>query len=141
APGVPDGATTVRAAAGEGQVVHGNGDAAGDLQDAAGVVAADRQPVSTWAVDEQVVRDAQLPAAQDNGAAQAVGEDDDVGAGVAIGVEARLAQRAGAAIGQAQDRERARNGPVLQFLQPGHEAPSLAPLRVSAPIALGAAGS
>src|SRR5262245_27978455 len=137
---VPDAATTVRPAAGDGQPVHGHVDAAADLEDPAGVVAADCEPVGARAVDPQVVGDAQLAAGQGDGALQAAGESAHVGPGVAVGVEDRLPQRAGAAVGEVQDREGARQGPAFQGLQPGHEAPSLVPIRVSGLMAPGAPG-
>src|SRR5262249_23303709 len=97
---VPDAAAVVRAAVRDREVVDGHGNAAADPEDPAGVVAADGQPVSAWAVDGQIVRDAQLTAGQGDGAVTSPGSEvDHVFAGVGIGVEDRLAQRAGAAVG------------------------------------------
>src|SRR5262249_20243647 len=59
--GMPDAAAVVvRAAVRDRQVVDVHGNAAADPKDAAGVVAADGQPVRARAVDGQIVRDAQL---------------------------------------------------------------------------------
>ena len=83
-------------AVGDGQVVDAHRHAAADPEDPAGVVAADGQPVGARAVDPQVVRDAQLPARQGDGAVTSRGgEADQVGAGVGVGVEDRLPQRPG----------------------------------------------
>ena len=104
----------------------GHGHAAADVEDPAGVVAADGQSVRARAVDGQVVRDAQLAAGQrDRAVASRGGEVDQVGAGQGVGVEDRLPQRAGAAVGEVLDRERARHGPVLQGLQPRRDGPGL----------------
>src|SRR5262249_55764466 len=124
--GVPDGATAVRAAAGEGQVVQGDGDAAGDLKDAAAVIAVDGQPVGAGAIDRQGVSDVQLAAGQADGAGQAGGEVDHVGAGAGVGGQDGRPQRAFAAVGQVQDREGAGNGPVLQGLDRQRRPPRAA---------------
>src|SRR5262249_47456777 len=93
AAGVPDAAAVVRAAVRDRQVVDGHGNAAADPEDAAGVAAADGQPVIARAVDDQIIRDAQLTTGQDDGTVTSRGgEADQVGAGVGIGVEDRLPQ-------------------------------------------------
>src|SRR5262249_38446012 len=58
AAGVPDAAAVVSGAVRDHQVVDGNGNAAADLEDPAGVVTADGQLVGARAVDGQIVRDA-----------------------------------------------------------------------------------
>src|SRR5262245_32565970 len=127
---VPDAATDVRPAVGDGQPVEGHVDSAADLEDPAGVVPTHGQPVGAGAVDRQVVGDPQLTAGQDDGAVQAGSELDHVGSGVAVGVEDGLAQRLGAALGQVPDREGAGQGPALQVLQPWHEGPLVPALMV-----------
>src|SRR5262249_1039045 len=112
--------------AGQGQVVDAHRRAGADLEDPAGVVAADGQAVSAGAVDAQVVCDQQLPARQGDGAITGRrGEPDQVGAGAGVGVEGRLSQGCGAAVGEVADREGAGDGPVLQPFdaQPGRQAP------------------
>ena len=77
---------------------------------------------------DQVVRDAQLAAGQGDGAVTSRGgEADQVGAGVVVGVEDRLPQRPGAAVGEVPDREGAGDGPVLQRFDA--QAGSMGPLR------------
>src|SRR5262249_38481584 len=86
APGVPDTAAVVGPAMRDRQGVEGNGHAAADPEDPAGVVAADDQPVSARAVDGQIVRDAELTTGQGDGAVTSRGgEVDHVGAGVGVG--------------------------------------------------------
>ena len=87
--------------------------AAADVKHPGGVIAANRQVVLAPTLDRQVVRDAQL-AAQRDGPMQATGEPDQVGTGVEVGVEDRLPQRIGAAVGEVVDREGAQDGPILQ---------------------------
>src|SRR5262245_11473780 len=102
---VPDAATDVRPAVGDGQPVDGHVDAAADLEDPGGVVATHDQPVGARAIDLQGVRDGQRSAGQGDGALQTGSELDHVGSGVAVGAVDRLGQRVGAALGQVQDRE------------------------------------
>src|SRR5262245_60761443 len=119
---VPDAATAVRPAAGDGQPVEGHVDTAADLEDPAGVVTTHGQPVGARAIDPQIVRDAQLTAGQGDGAVTGRGgEVDQVSAGLSVGVEDRLPQRTGPAVGQVPDREGARDDPVVEQLhgQPG----------------------
>jgi hypothetical protein len=72
--------------AGQGQVVDAHLRAGADLEDPAGVVAADGQAVSAGAVDAQVVCDQQLPARQGDGAITGRrGEADRVGTGAVVG--------------------------------------------------------
>src|SRR5262245_62728435 len=78
---VPDAATPVRPAAGDGQRVNGHVDVAADLQDAGGVITTHGQPVGARALDPAVVCDAQL-AGKGDGALQAGSELDHVGSGV-----------------------------------------------------------
>src|SRR5262249_14956327 len=56
-----------------------------DVEDPAGVVAADGQGVGARPIDHQAVGDGDLAAAQGDGAVQAGGELDRVGAGVGVG--------------------------------------------------------
>ena len=110
----------------------GDGDRrpAADTEDPALVVAADGQQVGARAVDGQVIRDAQLAAAQGDRAEQPVGEVDGVGAGVVgVGVQDRLAQRAVAGVGQVQDREGAGDRAVLQRFEPRAEPGADGPRR------------
>ena len=111
--------------AGDGQVVDAHRRAAADVEDPAGVVAADGQPAGARAVDPQVVRDAQLPARQGDRAPQPVGEGDDVGTGVGVGGRDRRPQRAEAAVGEVADREGAEDDAILQLFdaQPGRQEP------------------
>jgi hypothetical protein len=112
---VPDAAAIGRKAMRDRQVVDGHGNSAADLDDAAGVVAADAQPVSAWAVDGQIVRDAQLTGGQDDRAvASRGGEGDQVRAGEGVGVEDRLPQGTSAALGEVIDHESAGDCPVFQ---------------------------
>src|SRR5262245_19072508 len=86
---------------GDGQAVDAHRRAAADLEDPAGVVAADGQPVGARALDAQVVCDVQFSARQDDSAvAGRWREADQVGAGVGVGVEGRLPQGAHGDVGK-----------------------------------------
>src|SRR5262249_35407986 len=90
---------------GNGQVVDLDVDTRVDPEHPADVAAADGELVRARAVESQVVADAELAAGQSDGPAQVGGDADHVGAGIGVGVEHRLPQRAGAAVGEVQDRE------------------------------------
>src|SRR5262249_53614288 len=141
AAGVPNAATPVGPPVGDRQAVDGHGHGTVDSEDAAAVVAADGQPAGARAVDDQVVRDAQLAAGQHDGAvAGRRGEVDHVGAGLGVGVKDCLPQRTGSAVGEIPDRQGARHGPVLQGFQPGYEALALVPFWAAPSLALGTWG-
>src|SRR5438552_1517157 len=114
-------AKTRNQAVADGQAGDGHGRSAADVKDAAGVVAADGQLFGAGTIDGQVVRDVQLTAGEGDGALHFGGEVDRIRAGVGISIQDRLPQRAGAAVGEVQDREGAGQRSVLQNLQPGHE--------------------
>src|SRR5262249_28582562 len=93
-----------------------------DVEDAGGAATADDQLVGARPVDLQVVGDAQLAAAQADGAVQPRGDVDYGGPGVGVGGGDRLPQRADAAVGQVANREGAGHYPVFQGFQPQSEA-------------------
>src|SRR5262249_38564615 len=127
-------------AMGDGQLADRDvGRTAADAEDAAGVAAAEGQAIGTCAVDGQVIGDAQLAAGQGDGAVTGYrGEADQVSAGVDVGVEDRLAQRAEATVREVFDREDGGHSSVLQELQPWREVQSSAPFRAAPSIAPGA---
>jgi hypothetical protein len=88
-----------------------------DVEDPAGIVAADRQPFGARTLDVEVVGDLQLAAGQGDGPVQTGGEGDHVGAGVGVSVDDGLAQRLSAAVAEVQDRECAEHGPIFQAIQ------------------------
>src|SRR5262249_38072466 len=75
--------------------------------------------------DGQGVGDVYFTAGQSDRALQARGKDDLIGAGVAIGVEHGLAQRAVATVSEVADQESAGQGAVLEDQQAGHEGAPL----------------
>src|SRR5262249_3019658 len=95
-----------------------------DVKDAAGVVAAYSQLVGPWTINGYAVLDQQLAACQLDGAAHAFDEDDGVGAGIGVGVDHRLAERAGAAVKVVGHGNCAGQGAVFQCLQPGAILPA-----------------
>src|SRR5262249_45265184 len=106
----------------DGQVADCDGGGAADVEDAAGVVAADGQPALAGPGNGQAVGDVQLPAGQGEGTVQPGGEADGVGAGVGVGVQHRLAQRTGAVVGEVHHRVGTGKTTVLQYLHPEHAA-------------------
>src|SRR5262249_14390004 len=98
------------------------------------------QPLGARADDLQVVGDAELAAGQRDGAVTGRrGEADRVGTGAVVGVEDRLPQGSGAAVGEVPDREGARHGPVLQPFdaQPGGQGPLTEPSGVMSVLGAG----
>src|SRR5262249_34936590 len=87
---------------------------AGDIEDAAGVIAADREAAGAGSVDRQVVGDAQFSAGEREGAADCWRESNGVRPGGGVGVQDGLAQRAGAGVLEVEDGERTGDGTVLQ---------------------------
>src|SRR5262249_9161116 len=87
------------AAVGDGQTGDGHGRARVDVEDPAGVVAADRQPAGAPPSDGHAAREIQLAGFQDDGAVQ-VGREVDDGAGGAVGGLDRGPQRTGPAVVQ-----------------------------------------
>ena len=98
--------------------------AAADVEDAAGVVAADRELVGARAVDRQVAGDGQLAAGQGDRAVHGPWSKRITSApGWALASRTACAQRAGAAVGQVQDREGAGDRTVLQGFDRQHRPP------------------
>src|SRR5262249_43225059 len=109
--GVVDRAAVLGWSVGDRQAVEDGGDAAADLEDPAGVRAADGQPVGARTGDQQAVRDVKLTADQGDGALETGGEVDDVNARLSVGVQDRLPQRAGAAVGKVGPADDPGQGP------------------------------
>src|SRR5262249_29666552 len=93
------------------------GRAAAEAEYTAEMIAAEGQLARAGAADAEVVGDAQLAAAQRDGAAQASGEVDRVRPRRGVGSKDRLAEGAGAAVGEVQDREGAGEGPVFEQVE------------------------
>src|SRR5262249_14439287 len=99
------------AAVGDGQAGDGHGGPALDVEDPAGVVAADGQLRGARPLDVQVLGDGQLAGQRDGLAGEAEGEDDGV---AAVGGGDLRPQRAGAAVGGGEDGQRAGQPAVFQ---------------------------
>src|SRR5262249_40695406 len=111
-------------AVGDGQVLDRHvGGGAADAEDPAGAPAADGDLLGAGAFDGQVVGDVQLARGQGDGAAQVVGEADQVRPGVGVGGADGGPQRAGAAVGEFGHGVGAGDRPVLQALQAKQERP------------------
>ena len=99
-----------------------------DVEDARGIVAVDGQQIGPGADDRHVVGDLQLAAGQHDRPAQAGGEVDRVQAGIGVGVEDRLPQRAEAAVVGIRDEEGADDGDLTGAARSGINSVASGPL-------------